>query len=50
MGDQDLVYKRIAVRAIQVDYLMGSNLRGSEEFKLHNAKFSFGVVFRLGGK
>jgi opacity protein-like surface antigen len=44
------VCKRIAIRPIQFDYLMGSHSRGTADFKLNGMKLSFGVVVRLGGK
>ncbi|MBN1568637.1 MAG: outer membrane beta-barrel protein [Acidobacteria bacterium] len=40
----------IAIRPIQFDYLMGSHSDSGDNFKVHNIKLSFGIVFRLGGK
>lgn len=49
-GGIDLkVHKNIAIRPIQIDYLLGTHENGAD-FNLHNLKLSFGVVFRLGGK
>ena len=50
-GGIDLnINKSFAIRPIQFDYLMGNGGSPLSIFKLHNAKLSFGVVVRLGGK
>jgi opacity protein-like surface antigen len=42
--------KKIAVRPIQFDYLVGRHSRNNSDFMAHYIKFSFGLVVRLGGK
>ncbi len=37
-----------AIRPIQFDYVMGRHSDSGADFKMHNVKLSFGVVFRLG--
>jgi hypothetical protein len=43
-------HKNIAIRPIQLDYLMGRHLYYGDSSVLHNVKFSFGVVVRLDGE